>query len=337
MNFQVNISGRLSSRLFNTTFARLMLTALFIISFLARLAGEPPENVGLLSRLDFAPGLLEIVSEELEEKTGQHFSLTIQPLENFSASSSADVNRLMLVEEGVDPGLLPAGSEKTGIFVRLIWVIAANKEVKAMIGSQPLTLERFADLLADLRKSDPERFPWFESLLSRNTMRNLCLLLGEKTSGKARKQPRKDSFAHQPHAAAVLYRAIEAELLNPLSVEADLSMAMEVFAAGDAVFVSHWVPESYLANERLDGGQNHNLADEAILMPFPVKDGAETMPAMTLHLWKTAEAPLPIQTTTGRRMASSFPTPFELNYASETAWIEKKFAENYDALIVGDL
>lgn len=309
-----------------------LLLALFI-SLGSSLNARQTENVSLLSRIDFAPALLEMVSNELMHATGRQFSLIVRPVESQNASSASELNKYMLVEDGIDKSFLPPDTELTDVSIRLIWALAVQKTIPPLAISRETTLEAFGRLLIDLRTRYPDKFPWFEGLLSRNTMRNFCLVLGEKKSERYPKNISGQPFWEQPHATAVLYKAIEAELLNPLSVESDLSLAMEVFEAGDAMFVSHWVPESCFSGN----SDAWPLLKSGFLVPFPRSDNSGRLPAITLHLWKAVGSPPVENIASASSNDNEVPSIIKLNYASETAWIEKNFAQNYDALIVGDL
>lgn len=311
----------------------LLLTSLIINFYPTQLKAASDGRVGLLSRIDFAPALLEMISHELERTTGQHFSLIFQPVDASGSFNFNDSLPLMLVEKGIPETMIPAGLEKTDMSIKLVWVLAAGKDVTQVLGSQTLTLEKFAALLTELRQNDPQRFPWFEPLLSKNTMRNFCLLYGEKAQKTSAGRRRRAAMFHQqPHAAAMLYRAIESELLNPLSVEADLGLAMEVFAAGDADFVSYWIPQSYLTNAAL---RPTDLAGVSF-MPFPLSGNRTMLPTLTLSLWKTKNQKIVSIISADE---SSLPSDaiVELDFSSETAWINSLYTANYDALIVGDL
>jgi len=311
----------------------ILLLISLVIQFCPKpLYGASNGSVGLLSRIDFAPVLLEMISRELERTTGRHFSLIFQPVEASGSVSFSDSLPLMLVEKGIPETMIPEGLEKTELSISLVWVLAAGKDVTQVLGSQTLTLDRFAALLTELRQNDPQRFPWFEPLLSKNTMRNFCLLYGEKSQKASTRRHRAAMFHQQPHAAAMLYRAIESELLNPLSVEADLGLAMEVFAAGDADFVSYWIPQSYLTNSTL---WPVSLAG-ASFMPFPVSGNRTMLPKLTLNLWKSKDLKID-SVISAENPAEMSDSVIELDFLSETAWINSLYTPNYDALIVGDL
>lgn len=310
----------------------LLLICLVVSFFPEPIHGSSDCNVGLLSRIDFAPALLEMISRELERTTGRHFSLIFQPVEASGSVNFNDTPPLMLVENGIPESMLPEGLEKTGLAINLVWVLAAGRDVTQVIGSQPLTLDKFAALLTELRQNDPQRFPWFEPLLSKNTMRNFCLLYGEKAQKTSTKRHRAAMFHQQPHAAAMLYRAIEAELLNPLSVEADLGLAMEVFAAGDADFVSYWIPQNYLNNDALRPAELNGVS----FTPFPLAGGGTILPRLTLNLWKSKEQQI-ASIASPADPVLTIDEIVELDFLSETAWINSLYPANYDALIVGDL
>lgn len=299
----------------------------FILTLLTatQLSAQPQESISLLSRLDFAPSLLEMIRKDLEKKLDCPCSLVFQPVDSLTNVKQAELSTLLLVEAGIDPAALPSGSVKSEVEIELVWVLAVNSKVLELIKDQPLTLEKFARILIDLKKSNPERFPWFEPLVSKNTLRNFCLVLGEMTpKNDAKNESGKEAFSQQHNAIAILYRAIETELLNPLSVEADLGLAMDVFAAGDAMFVSHWVTADC-------------LVDHKNCLPFPDQTGSGKMPRMRLQLWRQQGKALPANIKVSSDIATLSPQFIDLDFARETDWIEKNYAKNYDSLIMGDL
>ncbi|MDD3146716.1 MAG: hypothetical protein PHD82_05395 [Candidatus Riflebacteria bacterium] len=310
----------------------LMLAVFFVTASLPQpLRGA--ENVSLFSRLDFAPALLEMISIELKQKTGRQFSLIVRPVESANASAAGELNDYLLVEDGIARSSLPPEIESTGISIKLIWAMAVRNEVSHLFTKKIITLQDFGTILNELKKRFPDRFPWFEGLLSRNSARNFCLLLGEKKRHKYSRNLIMQPFWKQLHAAAILSRAIETEVLNPLSVEADLSLAMEVFEAGDAMFVSHWVPESVFSGSP-EVWPGHK---SGFLIPFPCLDGLARLPVLSLRLWKTSRASTVNNLNMNTVSDASLSSMIRLNYASETVWLEKNFAQFYDSLIVGDL
>jgi len=312
----------------------LLIAVCFFLRVEAVKAVEPQTfNAILLSRLDFAPRLLEMISAELTRKTGQNFSLTVQSLETFSAGDTPGSSDVLLVEKGLNRAILPQNFHLAGTDIKLVWVLAAARHSGLTKANQKLSLARFIEILENQRRIDPDRFPWFEPLLSRNSMRNLCLLLGDKKKSKRPFRRRAQAISEQTSAAEVLYRAIESELLNPLSVEADLSLAMEVFAAGDTMFASQWVTLALLAGT----ASPPDWLQQVTLLPFPSLAEKSILPVMTLEVWKSADADRSWPARPENSLPNDSTILYDLNFASETAWIEEKYLENYDALVVGDL
>ena len=307
-----------------------LLAAFFLVT--GMLTAQPHENISLISRIDFAPALLEMISSDLQTRIRRPCSLNFQPVEGLKSINADAFSSILLVEEGVDSSILPAGRVKSPIEIRLVWVLAVHKKAVHLIKNAPLTLESFAKILIDGKKSEPDKFPWFEALVSRNTLRNFCVVLGERDTRPQTPGAKTGSeFWLQQNGIAVLNKALEAELLNPLSVEADLSLAMEVFAAGDALFVSHWVPADYLRRP------SDHLPAQTLLVPFPDQSGTGKIPEMHLHLWLPADSELNAKVEVSSDTAQVSQQFIALDYASETAWIEKNHTENYDSLIMGDL
>ncbi len=312
-----------------TAIMRISFYLLFLATFFcwpAPGSAQTDTEVTLLSRIDFAPNLLDMISFDLQQQTGKHFSMIVQPV---NASFPADLQGFLLVEEGIDPAKLPDNYEKTGSKVKLVWGLAVNKSIAHLFKNRTPDLETFGKVLQELKKNDRARFPWFESLLSNNTLRNFCMLFGEKAGRASPELP----FWEQPCAPSLLYKAIEDELLNPFSVEADLSLAMEVFAAGDAMFVSHWVPECAFS----EAGVDLPMLKNAIFIPFPLPRSSGKLPVIELQLMKPQTTAFIASSTRNSANQAIVGELLPLNFASESSWIDKHAAQNYDALIVGDL
>ena len=308
---------------------RISIYLLFLAAFNCWPATGSAQNateVTLLSRIDFAPNLLDMISFELQQQTGKQFSMIVQPV---NASFTANQHGFLLVEQGIDQAKLPDKIEKTGCKVRLVWGLAVNKSIAHLFKNRKPDLETFGKVLLELKKNDPARFPWFEGLLSNNTLRNFCMLFGEK-AGRARPEL---PFWKQPCAPSLLYKAIEDELLNPFSVEADLSLAMEVFAAGDAMFVSQWVPECAFS----ETDAKLPMLKNGFVIPFPMPESSGKLPVIELHLMKPQATAFIASGTPDMVNHAITGELLPLNFASESSWIEKHAAKNYDALIVGDL
>ncbi len=102
---------------------------------------------------------------------------------------------------------------------------------------------------------------------------------------------------------------------------------MSVFEAGDAMFVSQWIPAEFLDDERLC---RENLG-KVRLLPFPVFSN-HRYPRIRLCLYSQSK-----QNTEPYDNAVHTPDErfIDLDYAVDMEWIDKKSADRYDALIIG--
>lgn len=284
-------------------------------------------RVFLGSRLEFTPALLDMLRRTLAKKIAVNDTIILQPLDNSGSAREAS-GSMVLLESGMDRSFLPPGHIEMNIKVDLVWVLAASLRVPDLPPEDSLSGEQFARLLQTLKEQSPDRYPWFESLSSRVTLRNFDVLFTEAASAtgvivNAAKLP----FWGQRDSIAFLYRAIEEHYLNPFSIESDLGLAMNVFAAEDAMFVSHWVPVEFLDDEQLC---RENMG-KVRLLPFPVFDNKKYL-RIRLRLYGSPSSGLKLLETCETGADDRF---IDLDYQADTEWIEKKSAEKYDALIVG--
>ncbi|PKL42377.1 MAG: hypothetical protein CVV41_14650 [Candidatus Riflebacteria bacterium HGW-Riflebacteria-1] len=284
-------------------------------------------RVFLASRLEFTPALLDMLRRTLAKKIVVNDTIILQPFENSVAVREAS-GSMILLEQGMDNSQLPAEHVDLNVCVDLVWVLAASLRVPDLPPADSLSGEQFAGLLQTLKEQSPDRYPWFESLSSRVTLRNFDVVFAEAASAtgviaNVAKLP----FWQQSDSIAFLYRAIEEHYLNPFSIESDLGLAMNVFAAEDAMFVSHWVPAEFLDDERLC---RENMG-KVRLLPFPVLNNKKFL-RIRLRLYglpsvssRSVEA---VELSDDERF-------IDLDYKADSDWIEKKSADKYDALIVG--
>jgi hypothetical protein len=283
----------------------------------------------LVSRLEFSPTLLDMIRRVLSEKTKMDCSLTFQNTDNASSAGNSEFD-ILVIEKGIN-SINTSGFTSSDKHVELVWVMAARGRALPLVNSRFITRREFVEILETLKKESPDRFPWFEALCSRITWRNFCLLLDHDTAG--------NKSSHKPlwlenNATSFLYRLIENELLNPLSVEADVSLAESVFYADDACFFSCWTEASRLTDQFNEGMGLQRVFH----FPFPASDEKPVVPRIKLEIWhKTSDRQAPSSVSNA---SSTFILPFafiDLDYAADMQWIEKNFSEKYDSLIMGDL
>jgi hypothetical protein len=312
----------------------LILQILVLLLLLQQPASSPlygATRVFLCSRLEFTPALLDMLRRSVARQLGINDTIILQPLENPGSVTLEASGSLVLIEHGMDTSFLPEGYKPANTHIDLAWALVASMRIPGLPIDQPVDGERFATLLQDLKKQSPERYPWFESLNSKVTLRNFDVLFaGFAQQGKSDAQTIASAaakpFWQQSDAIVFLYRAIEEHLLNPFSIEADLGLAMNVFEADDAMFVSQWVPVEFLDDERLC---RENLG-KVRLLPFPVF-GNHRYPRIRLCLYSQLGS-YAEPDTDPHAPDERF---IDLDYVADMEWIEKKSADSYDALIIG--
>jgi len=313
----------------------LMMRSLLLLLVLLQMAAVPltaATRVFLCSRLEFTPALLDMLRRSFARTLGINDTIILQPLENTDNLARDASGSLILIEHGMDSSFLPAGYTAVNTHIDLVWVLVANLRTPGLPIERLLDGESFMVLLYELKKQAPDRYPWFESLNSKVTLRNFDVLFAASAGQEtARNQPiASDSartFWQEQDSIVYLYRAIEEHLLNPFSIEADLGLAMSVFEANDAMFVSQWVPAAFLDDERLC---RENLG-KVRLLPFPVQNNRR-YPRIRLCLYSQAtRSTVPA----GPAVQVSDDRFIDLDYAADKEWIEKKSADRYDALIIG--
>ncbi|MBU1107840.1 MAG: hypothetical protein KKB51_14295 [Candidatus Riflebacteria bacterium] len=287
-------------------------------------------RVFLSSRLEFTPALLDMLRRTLMQKLEAHGTIILQPVDDNRIIGKEASGSFILQEHGMDKSLIPENYVEANTHLDLVWVLAANLRVPDLPITGTLSGEQFATLLQGLKKQSPDSFPWFESLSSRVTLRNFDILFAEVASSSihATNSPTL-TFWRRRDSIAFLYRAIEEHFLNPFSLEADLGLAMDVFAAADSMFVSHWVPAEYIDDERLC---RQNMG-KVRLLPFPAFDNKRYL-RIRLCLYVPAAAGF---TPADNDCHSADERFIDLDYPADIEWIEKKSNDKYDALIMGDL
>lgn len=307
----------------NSHLARLlMLILLFFIGRSSVAQVSPEVRTTLIAEIDFVPEILEMIRKSLSRKIARPVSLAFQP----DGRSESILRRpdLLLIEDGVATASLPLEFSPTPWHIDLVWVLAYRPENINFSTASP-SLEDFGRVLLQLKAANPNVYPWFESLYSKETLLNFSKLFVEaKTKSGYEKLP----FWQQSGMVKMLYRAMEQGLLNPLSVEADQALATKVFLAGDAQCFSIWVPLELLDNSWLVG----ETFGDAKITAFPGQ-GGKRFPGKVLRLWKHDEIMLNWNFTAP---ASSSLVLIDADYAVDHKWLKFEAERVYDRLIMGD-
>lgn len=311
-----------------TLFAGCFLSACFSQS----VAIKPAVKVSLVSRLEFAPELLDLIRNSLSQKLSAPCNLFFQPIEDIALFSPDKNSNLILVESGIPGNLLPPGFYKGNDYLDLVWLLSVSSNAYTKIKGQSLSTREFIELLAELKTRNPHKFPWFEPLCSKVTMRNFCRLFPENFDAtSSRKSPVKPLW-QENHAIAFLYRAIESDYLNPWSVEADAAMAASVFAAGDSDFATCWIPlENFLQQQNRE-----RKSGKTWFIPFPGPEGEGLIPRIRLNLWQRQPMDTADRTINSQELPIASYSFIDLDYVEDMDWIKKNFSNKYDSLIMGD-
>ncbi len=293
-------------------------------------------KVVMLSRLDFVPSLLDMVNLTLSQRLEASLSFTFFPMMQKTISEKFLNTDLLLVERGAPAEFLDGAFENTGLQLPLVWVLALrDKAIDYVRQSDENSLENLGKHLLSLREKDSIRYPWFEPLLSRNTFLNFHTVLGPSPKHPWPKldDKRKESFWEKDGVVGILHRAIEQGALNPLSVEADETLAYKVFESGDSQMTTMWVPQDYLASSSLIiSGMK-----DVVLIPFPGWRGRNVVPRIVFQLWKKNGLSVPIASESLVPPEPDTEITFsDRSYSGDLAWIKNQYIELYDRLIMGE-
>ncbi|MGM0600645.1 MAG: hypothetical protein ACQETH_12615, partial [Candidatus Rifleibacteriota bacterium] len=237
-------------------------------------------RVEMVSTLDFVAEMLEMVKFNLIPPESENLTLIFQPwIKNSSIKIDKRTN-FVLLQEGISRADIKSDFVETSQKVDLVWLMLVKEEFYRQLDSKEVNLLNFFHILESDFCKNNYKYPWFESLYSKNTLLNFINVLGE---AKNRGTNKKKSFARQDGAIKILYRAIEEGVLNPLSLEASQQLALSVFRANDSVCCTLWVPYDLLIS---DARAYHSIAGEFEVIAFPRPDGKAVLPKIRFNLWK---------------------------------------------------
>ena len=313
----------------NTFSGVFLLVLLFILTFSVSHA----TTVTMISRLDFAPGMLEMVKLDLERSLQTKVSLNFQPVLKTQQISLRKSQDLLLVENGFPEEMLPQNYELIpDSEVSLVWVLGLSDKAKELMNEEKIiNLKDFGKLLIKLKKQNPSTFPWFESLFSKNTLFNLNLVLGEDEKIALNPSVKQDFWLYKD-AVKVLYEAMGDELLNPLSLESDELLAFNVFMSGDCAATSLWVPSEFLIKQEVAS----KFLGNVLLLPFPSVEGKAVVPKVSFHIYKYSESKFKGVVASICIEKNEFYSFVDCKFQKALSWINSKYAERYDQLLVGD-
>lgn len=306
---------------------------LFICLFVSVLTTSYATTVTMISRLDFVPGMLEMVKLDLERAFQNKISLNFQPVLKTQQINLRKLPDLLLVENGFPERLLPAGFQlMPDSEVSLVWVLGLSAKAKELLKDKKISnLKEFGELLVKLKKKNPSTFPWFESLFSKNTLFNLNLVLGEENE-LASNPLAKRCFWYYKDADKVLYEAMGDELLNPFSLESDELLAYNVFTSGDCAATSIWVPSDFFIRQEFA----KKFLGDVMLLPFPSVDGKAIIPKVSFKIYKNNASKFNGSVASMCIEKNEFYSFVDCKFQTALNWINNKYNERYDQLLVGD-
>jgi hypothetical protein len=160
-------------------------------------------RVEMISTLDFVAEVLEMVKFNLIPPESKKLTLIFQPwIKNNSIKIDKRTNFLLL-QEGLTIANLNSDFVKTSQKVDLVWVLLVKKDFYRHLKTKEINLLNFSHALESDFCKNNYKYPWFESLYSKNTLLNFINVLGK---AKSKKISKKKSFARQDGAIKILYR-----------------------------------------------------------------------------------------------------------------------------------
>lgn len=273
--------------------------------------------VMLISRVPFVSWTMETLQQDLKKNVGLPINLIFRFLKNDRGEVEAD---FLLLENDVFPKCLQKSEWKILRSYRFVWGLAFIRSSLAEVASSPpRDLPQFQGCLDKLRARFPETYPWFDSLNSGCTLFHL--------SGALRSE-QKDTGNQ---SGGVLNTFLNRGFLNPLSLEADESLAFEVLGAKDAVFSSLWVPLDLFRAEE----SYVKISPDLGFMPFPGGSPKPSLPWIEFKLWGRKSYVCP--DSISEIGPASFPNflflKSEMN--KEKAWRKNSYRDFYDSILSG--
>ncbi len=288
-------------------------------------------RTGIISRIEFAPAVLDSIRHELNAATGSFStSLSFIPLEEYNKSCHDSGFDFLLVEKGLATDDLKNSYSSSGNSLLMSWVLAARNKALELTGGDLKNLRQFTEILKTLKTESPHKFPWFEPLGTRAAMINFCRILGEAPTETIEKNKSEQPAWQEKSAIGFLYRCIEEEVLNPMSVEADIALANSVFIADDTYFSTTWLPLRQLINQQANKKTNNGY------IVFPDFHGKKKIPTITLDLWYRKGLAVTIASLTPEFYDSFSDKLLEMDYETDQKWFNEKYQNQYDALIMGN-
>ncbi len=235
--------------------------------------GENQEVI-LSCRIAPLPWVLDSIRVELSEKLKRPVTLIVRPA-SYVISLNEIASGALLLTERVQ---LPEKLECVGVGIGLVWCLGVRvSELEKVASGCPQTFSELLKYSELIRKSNNDGYPWFESLYGSHTLLRL-----ENALGAPEKSGSDDVVgSNSSSLISLLHDALDRKLINPLSLEADETMAFDVLEAGDCVFASLWIPERLFLHPKKDSRKFKELR----FVSFPGRNGPISPPRITFHLF----------------------------------------------------
>ena len=322
----------------------LILAALFICLYglctPAHALQLEPEGVTVLfpCRFSLPAKILDLIKRDLEKSIRRKTLLQVYPVTSATLLPAWSAGTCLLLEDGFPRPSATEGWRPASCSIMLGWGLVVRADVLASPGIRlGSDRDQFLQTLRRTKEQHPERFPWFEALFSEQSLLSLRKALGADTLANGGAASADRSAGEDWHTGGVmrfLQGALDAKLLNPLSIEADENLAFEVLDAGDAACSTLWAPLwAFDSPER-----GRDIMASAVMIPFPQPPAAvPVVPTVLFRLWTrepglsgAGEARVASTTADGRRHLVPVDVHFDLE------WIRTRFSPLYDRLIMGD-
>ena len=302
-----------------------------LLSFFS-LPSLPAATIWVVTRAELGPWALEALQHRLEQQLGAGMSVTFRKV-NGERSLDEIPSGTWILGEPESPEITGlTGFASTPLRQDLWWMLGVwRSQVERHAGvTLPLAdLQTFIEVCRSSRGRVSDAFPWFQGLYDPGTLHRLEDVLGRGTPSTTA-----SNVLQKGGLLAILNLAVEENLLNPLSLEADSSLAFEVFEAGDCAFSGMWVLPSMV---REDSALRRRLPD-LHFQAFPGPAGEAPVACISLRLF-VPEAVIASWPTT--LTAEALPSTRTVNLSPvmsqvEQDWEKKQFPKLYNRLIRGD-
>ncbi len=306
---------------------QLLLTVMLLLSSCML----PASTVWVVSRAELNPWALEELQHELERRLGMPMSVTFRKISGDRNLDEIPSGTWLLTEvDDEDPLVLP-GLMPLPLVVELRWMLGLWRTPLEEIGETSLPIPNLAAFLAAcrrLRSRSPSTFPWFQGLYDPGMLCRLEEALGKSLPRANVRLPGSGGLL------ATLNLAVEENLLNPLSLEADSALAFEVFEAGDCVMTGMWVLPSMLSAE---SALRRRLPD-LVFQPFPRPTGEPQVPMLSLRLFApegvTVAPGSPVSAVGAGAASDARLLPVQVRQDRE--WERRQYLKLYNRLIRGE-